>query len=247
MPESGTLRCAPDGRRSSGARNSGATGSSQRSGLGSARQIQAAASRHQSPGSGDPETSCLRGSLSSSGRRRSTCVRSGRCQPQPLGQQASNVRWRARNNPCVRQSPLKPRILRCRHVPKPVRSGRIDAPRVNEPMRPEGPGAPRPPQGRDDRYSQGWSHPQAKPAPPVQQRNPAQARDDENKFRNWQQQRQQAAPPQNRAPQVAAASATPAAGKPAAKSEPEIGDSSPELPVPISGNWQFFCCQIASR
>jgi hypothetical protein len=36
----------------------------------------------------------------------------------------------------------------------------------------------------------------------VQQRNAAQARDDENKFRTWQQQRPQAAPGQNRAPQV---------------------------------------------
>jgi hypothetical protein len=71
----------------------------------------------------------------------------------------------------------------------------IVAPRVAEPVRPEGQMAPRPPQG-----AQGWSHPQAKPAPPVQERNPAQARDDENKFRNWQQQRQQAAP-QNRAPE----------------------------------------------
>ena len=66
--------------------------------------------------------------------------------------------------------------------------------------------APRPPQGAvnqndNGRGAQGWSHPQAKPAPPVQQRNAAQARDDENKFRNWQQQRQQAAPAQNRAPQ----------------------------------------------
>jgi hypothetical protein len=69
----------------------------------------------------------------------------------------------------------------------------IVAPRVAEPVRPEGQVAPRPPQA--------WSHPQAKPAPPVQERNPAQARDDENKFRNWQQQRQQAAPVQNRAPQ----------------------------------------------
>jgi len=65
--------------------------------------------------------------------------------------------------------------------------------RVVEPAHPEGATAPRPPQG--------WSHPQAKPAPPVQERNPAQARDDENKFRNWQQQRQQAAPTQNRPPQ----------------------------------------------
>jgi len=51
----------------------------------------------------------------------------------------------------------------------------------------------------DGRFSQGWSHPQAKPVPPVQERNPAQAREDENKFRNWQQQRQQTASPQNHA------------------------------------------------
>jgi hypothetical protein len=80
------------------------------------------------------------------------------------------------------------------------------APRVAEPARPERPMTPRPPPGgvnqnENSRFSQGWSHPQAKPAPPVQERNAAQARDDENKFRNWQQQRQQAAPAQNRAPQ----------------------------------------------
>jgi hypothetical protein len=62
---------------------------------------------------------------------------------------------------------------------------------------------PRAPYGQargveNDRPTQGWSHPQARPAPPVQQRNEAQSREDENKFRNWQQQRQQAAPPQNR-------------------------------------------------
>jgi len=81
----------------------------------------------------------------------------------------------------------------------------IVAPRAVEPARPEGQVPPRPPQAavnqNDNNRSQGWSHPQAKPAPPVQERNPAQARDDENKFRNWQQQRQQAAPAQNRAPQ----------------------------------------------
>jgi hypothetical protein len=76
------------------------------------------------------------------------------------------------------------------------------APRVAEPARPE---VPRPPQNsvnQNERFSQGWSHPQAKPAPPVQERNPAQAREDENKFRNWQQQRPQPAAPQNRAPQA---------------------------------------------
>ena len=80
------------------------------------------------------------------------------------------------------------------------------APRTTEPPHPPTEMVPRPPQGGvnqndNSRGAQGWSHPQAKPAPPVQERNPAQARDDENKFRNWQQNRQQAAPPQNRAPQ----------------------------------------------
>jgi hypothetical protein len=72
------------------------------------------------------------------------------------------------------------------------------APRAATAMRPEGQMAPRPPQGGPN---QGWSNPQARPAPPVQQRNAAQTRDDENKFRTWQQQRPQAAPAQNRAPQ----------------------------------------------
>jgi len=35
---------------------------------------------------------------------------------------------------------------------------------------------------------QGWSHPQARPAPPVQPKTENQARDEENKYRNWQQQ-----------------------------------------------------------
>ncbi len=84
-------------------------------------------------------------------------------------------------------------------VPRPTARPQrpIATPRVAEP-------APHPPQGSvnqndNGRSAQGWSHPQAKPAPPVQQRSAAQARDDENKFRNWQQQRQQAAPAQNRA------------------------------------------------
>ncbi len=73
------------------------------------------------------------------------------------------------------------------------------APRVAEPARPEAPMAPRAPQAAVNPYDnsrggQGWSHPQARPAPPVQPRNPAQAQEDENKFRNWQQQRPQAKP-----------------------------------------------------
>ncbi len=110
--------------------------------------------------------------------------------PQPLGNP---------ERPAARpQGPIAPteadRVSRA-SVPRPDARPQQPAvaPRAVEPARPEGAMAPRPPQG--------WSHPQAKPAPPVQERNPAQARDDENKFRNWQQQRQQAAPAQSRPPQ----------------------------------------------
>lgn len=79
----------------------------------------------------------------------------------------------------------------------------VVAPRVAEPVRPEIQPVQPPPQGpvnqnQNNRVEQGWSHPQARPAPPVQERNPAQAQEDENKFRTWQQQRPQAAPAQTR-------------------------------------------------
>jgi hypothetical protein len=80
------------------------------------------------------------------------------------------------------------------------------APREAETQRNQQPAMMRPNQNQSPdtgRFGQGWSHPQVRPAPPVQQRNETQSRDDENKFRNWQQQRQQTAAPQNRpAPQT---------------------------------------------
>jgi hypothetical protein len=126
--------------------------------------------------------------------------------PQPLNNPQGNERPVARPQQPV--SPVESERATRADVPRPdARPQRpIVAPRVAEPARPEGPTTPRPPQGAanqndNGRGAQGWSHPQAKPAPPVQQRNAAQARDDENKFRTWQQQRPQAAPGQNRAPQ----------------------------------------------
>jgi hypothetical protein len=127
--------------------------------------------------------------------------------PQPLNNPQGNERPVARPQQPV--SPVEADRASRADVPRPdARPQRpIVAPRVAEPVRPEGPTAPRPPQGAVDqndrgRGAQGWSHPQAKPAPPVQQRNAAQARDDEKKFLTWQQQRPQSAPGQNRAPQV---------------------------------------------
>ncbi len=61
--------------------------------------------------------------------------------------------------------------------------------------------AARPQPGSDPTPNQGWSHPQAKPAPPVQPKSENQARDEENKYRNWQQQAKPAqAPPAKPAP-----------------------------------------------
>ncbi|MGH9501311.1 MAG: DUF6600 domain-containing protein [Terriglobales bacterium] len=124
---------------------------------------------------------------------------------QPFEQrQAVNIRPVARPqqplNPSEVERAARPEVPRPEARPQQP----IVAPRVAEPVRPEGQTVPRPPQDRinqneNSRASQGWSHPQARPAPPVQERNSAQARDDENKFRNWQQQRQQA---QTRAPQA---------------------------------------------
>ena len=134
-------------------------------------------------------------------------------QPQPLVNQGqANQGNQGPARPVARpQEPARPAesvqtgpLGMPRPEPRPQRP--IATPREAEPVRPEAPAIPRPSQGQardneNNRPSQGWSHPQAKPAPPVQQRNETQAREDENKFRNWQQQRQQAAPPQNRAAQ----------------------------------------------
>ena len=54
--------------------------------------------------------------------------------------------------------------------------------RVNPQPQPENRGNERP-------IPQGWSHPLARPAPPVQEKSPQQQREDESKFRSWQQQR----------------------------------------------------------
>jgi hypothetical protein len=135
-------------------------------------------------------------------------IRTERPSEQPRQIETPALRNPGTDRPLARpQQPVSPPETAVRpQMPRPDARPQqpIVAPRVAEPVRPEGQMAPRPPQGAvntNDRPSQGWSHPQAKPAPPVQERNPAQARDDENKFRNWQQQRQQAAPAQNRSPQ----------------------------------------------
>ncbi len=143
-------------------------------------------------------------------------------QPFGQGQAATNIRT---EQPNARPQPVNPQgverpVARPQQPPVPPeadRASRADVPRpdarpqrpavpprVVEPAHPEGTMVPRPPQGavnqnESSRNTQGWSHPQAKPAPPVQPRSAAQARDDENKFRTWQQNRP---PAQVRVPQA---------------------------------------------
>lgn len=47
---------------------------------------------------------------------------------------------------------------------------------------------------------QGWSHPLARPAPPVQQKTPQQAQQEEAKYHNWEQKQQQKPAPKAEAP-----------------------------------------------
>jgi hypothetical protein len=73
--------------------------------------------------------------------------------------------------------------------------------RYQRPMQPSG--GFRPPQQTDARPApQDWSHPLARPAPPVQEKTPQREQQDESKFRNWQQSRPAPAPRQEqRAPE----------------------------------------------
>ena len=86
--------------------------------------------------------------------------------------------------------------------PEPARP---EAPRPEaarpEPPRPQ-PQAVRAPQpyNNEVRPPQEWSHPQAKPAPPVQPKSETQARDEETKYRNWQQQAKPQPPPKPQPP-----------------------------------------------
>jgi hypothetical protein len=69
------------------------------------------------------------------------------------------------------------------------------APRETEPApRPGQRPIPRQAPG-NDQPQQGWQHPLARPAPPEREKTPEQRQDEENKFRTWQQQREQAPQP----------------------------------------------------
>jgi len=80
--------------------------------------------------------------------------------------------------------------------PAPVTNEARPTPPQERPER----NVPRPPQQAENaREQQQWSHPLAKPAPPVKEQSPQHAQQEEQKFHNWQQQQKPAPPPQQKA------------------------------------------------
>src|SRR5262249_54063730 len=98
-------------------------------------------------------------------------------------------------------------------------------PDVNRGNRPDNPDRAReaernpsaqPPSAREERPEQGWSHPLAKPAPPVQERTPQKQQQEEQKYNDWRQ----------RAPQPSRPPAQPA-NPPSRSNPPQRGDDKP--------------------
>lgn len=84
------------------------------------------------------------------------------------------------------------RVWEAQGTPEPERPASNQA--ANSISRPNGnPGLPQP---SGQQPAQQWSHPLAKPAPPVSERNEQQQKEQEQKFSNWQQQKSSSPPPQ---------------------------------------------------
>ena len=86
----------------------------------------------------------------------------------------------------------QPRVWEAQGTPEPEKST-PDQPE-NRNAQPAGVSHPQQ-QAAEKQPAQQWSHPLAKPAPPVQERNPEQERQQEQKFNSWQQQRPASPPP----------------------------------------------------
>jgi len=116
--------------------------------------------------------------------------------PPAANSPAQRPEWQrpAPNSPAVMTQPAPPQ--RPDTVNPPGQPGR---PQVTEPPRPP---QARQPMGNEDenqvRPQQGWTHPLARPAPPVQPKSEQQVKEEETKFHNWEQKQRPApqAPPQ---------------------------------------------------
>ncbi len=140
----------------------------------------------------------------------------------PVNQQGRYVAQPANANPApaIRQQQMQP-MTRTESAPaqRPVQP--VPQVETSRPQPPQPPQPVRPQQSYDNPSNnnvrnnndamnpradsqpgsqQGWSHPQARPAPPVQPKSETQARDEETKYKNWQAKPQAAKPPEKPAP-----------------------------------------------
>ena len=115
--------------------------------------------------------------------------------PQPTpNQPAIRPEWQAPRPGGTPTSPQTPRSDAVRpDAPRP------DTPRSETP-RPE---PARPVTNNEPRSQPEWSHPQAKPAPPVREKTPQQAQQEENKYQRWEQQSKPEQRPKPQAPRPA--------------------------------------------
>jgi hypothetical protein len=111
-------------------------------------------------------------------------------QPQPQTQDGFRPFGQA-NGGNSNQAKPQPRVWEAQGTPEPEKS--TPAQPENRNAQP-GAGAHQSQQA-EKQPAQQWSHPLAKPAPPVQARSPEQERQQEQKFNSWQQQRPASPPP----------------------------------------------------
>ncbi len=119
----------------------------------------------------------------------------------------------------ARPQPARAPVVYTNDVARPAphpepQPARVPEPYNNNQARPQ----PTPQPSAQASPQQEWSHPQARPAPPVQPKSDTQARDEENKYRNWQQQaKPQPQPPPKPQPEK---QKSPKESKPAKDSKP---------------------------
>ena len=114
----------------------------------------------------------------------------------PVSQPVNSSQPMNRQQPAV--NPTAPPPVQRPVQPEPNPQLQAPRPSAQAQGRPE-PAAPEAARPQPN-AQQGWSHPQARPAPPVQPKSESQARDEEAKYKNWQAKPQPPAkPPQEKA------------------------------------------------
>lgn len=125
-------------------------------------------------------------------------TRQPQTQPQPQTQEGFRPFGQTNAANKNNQPKPQPRVWEQQGTPEPKRAAQPQP--ENRNLQPATAYRPPQPQQSERQPAQEWSHPLAKPAPPVQERNEQQQKEQEQKFNNWQQQRPASPPPQKQQP-----------------------------------------------